>query len=697
MTTSLMPQPLMRFYTNAGLPAAGCKLYTYEAGTTTPKEAFTDPAGLVPHENPITLNANGEALVYWDGNYRLDLRTPLGAQIAGFPVDNFQTQNGQIEGLVLNLAGSNGATLIGRGTGTVNSALESLESTTARLLGVTPAERPSHPVFLEQHFSSFFGRGMLTSETINVTTEQALVGSFAAGAATLVMSNASQVAIGSTVTVKHDNGKYATYFVDSKSANNIGIRPGLRYSCATSAARIERTWYNRAHPGKFYMRELGQRIAHSTELDCSMPHGNRVLFTNFGTDSLTAVGGAAINYYNANNLGEGGGVTDPVRFGPGRTAFVDGITTAGKGAETAMFNVSGVAHGVAKVAFIAQGTGTTFRIEVVDENGREVGKYVIPAGADHRVMRIYTVPCAFGNATQVKVRVICDTYTVSAYFALGQIDVFDAPKSAGKIVGQRGAKIVCIGDSWTAGDMRNDIEREPITQQLALELPYATVINAGVGGNTIGNMLARFDTDVAPHNPDYVVIETGTNESYNPLSAVFEPNAINAFIDALRQMINKVVAIGARPIIVGVPALAQSDADVPAFAEWLLNDRAKAYAKAVFEHMGRQPVVTFEDTTVTSANGVAVKLADGTLICRHTVSVATTAALTLASVVWDFPVSFVAPPKVSTTLSNFSSNQVISTGLTGAATAAQATVGIVSGTAAFSGTVDVIAVGRWRT
>lgn len=697
MTTSLMPQPLMRFYTNAGLPAAGCKLYTYEAGTSTPKAAFTDPAGLVPHENPITLNANGEALVYWDGNYKLDLKTALGVQITGFPVDNFQTQNGQIDGLVLNLAASTGATLIGRGTGTVKTALDSLDASTARLLAIAPAERPSHPAFIEQHLTSFFGRGMLTSEVINVVTEQAFVGSFAAGVATVVMTNAAQIAVGSTVTIKHDNGKYATYFVDSKATNNIGIRPALRFACTTAAAKIERTWYNRAHPGKFYMRELAQRIANGTELECAMPHGQRVLFTNFATDTLTAVAGAVINYYAASNLGEGGGVVDPVRFGPGRTAFVDSITATGKGAETALFNVSGVAHGVAKVAFLAQGTGTSFRIEVIDQSGREVGKYVIPAGADQRVMRIYTVPCDFGNATQVKVRVICDTYTVASYFTLGLIDVFEAPKSAGKIIGQRGAKIVCIGDSWTAGDIANDIEREPITQQLAFELPYATIINAGVGGNTLTNMLARFDTDVAVHNPDYVVIGTGTNESYNPLSGVFDPNAIDAFVNFFRQMINKIVAIGARPIIVGVPALAQSDADVPAFAEWLLNDRAKAYAKAVFEHMGRQPVVTFEDTTVTSANGVAVKLADGTLICRHTVSVATTAALTLASVVWDFPVSFVAPPKVSTTLSNFSSNQVISTGLTGAATAAQATVGIVSGTAAFSGTVDVIAVGRWRT
>lgn len=86
-----MPSPLFRSHTNAGHVAAGCKLYTYEAGTTTPKQTFQDAAGLVPHENPITLDSKGEALIYWDGSYRIDLKTDKGAQISGYPVDNFTT------------------------------------------------------------------------------------------------------------------------------------------------------------------------------------------------------------------------------------------------------------------------------------------------------------------------------------------------------------------------------------------------------------------------------------------------------------------------------------------------------------------------------------------------------------------------------------------------------------------------------
>lgn len=91
MPTFLMPPARQRGWSNAGAPAAGCKLYTYAAGTTTPKATYQDAAGTIPHENPITLDAKGEALIYWDGNYRVDLRTAAGAQITGYPVDNFQT------------------------------------------------------------------------------------------------------------------------------------------------------------------------------------------------------------------------------------------------------------------------------------------------------------------------------------------------------------------------------------------------------------------------------------------------------------------------------------------------------------------------------------------------------------------------------------------------------------------------------
>lgn len=86
-----MPPANQRGWTNAGAPAANCLLYTYEAGTTTPKATYTDAAKTAEHENPIRLNAKGEALIYWEGAYRIELRTAAGVLVTGYPVDNYET------------------------------------------------------------------------------------------------------------------------------------------------------------------------------------------------------------------------------------------------------------------------------------------------------------------------------------------------------------------------------------------------------------------------------------------------------------------------------------------------------------------------------------------------------------------------------------------------------------------------------
>jgi hypothetical protein len=48
-----------QFFTNSGVPLSGGKLYTYAAGTTTPKTTFTSSSGNTNHTNPIILDSAG--------------------------------------------------------------------------------------------------------------------------------------------------------------------------------------------------------------------------------------------------------------------------------------------------------------------------------------------------------------------------------------------------------------------------------------------------------------------------------------------------------------------------------------------------------------------------------------------------------------------------------------------------------------
>ena len=48
-----------QFFDNNGVPLAGCLIYTYAAGTTTPQATYTTSAGTIAHTNPIVLNSAG--------------------------------------------------------------------------------------------------------------------------------------------------------------------------------------------------------------------------------------------------------------------------------------------------------------------------------------------------------------------------------------------------------------------------------------------------------------------------------------------------------------------------------------------------------------------------------------------------------------------------------------------------------------
>jgi hypothetical protein len=59
VTLSPLGGAASQFFSNAGVPLAGGKIYTYAAGTTTNKATYTSAAGTTAHTNPIVLDAAG--------------------------------------------------------------------------------------------------------------------------------------------------------------------------------------------------------------------------------------------------------------------------------------------------------------------------------------------------------------------------------------------------------------------------------------------------------------------------------------------------------------------------------------------------------------------------------------------------------------------------------------------------------------
>jgi len=83
----LSPLPKMQFFSTAGVPLVGGKLYTYAAGTTTPLATYTSQSGVSANTNPIILDSRGEANVWLSSAaYKLKLTTPADVEI--WTVDN---------------------------------------------------------------------------------------------------------------------------------------------------------------------------------------------------------------------------------------------------------------------------------------------------------------------------------------------------------------------------------------------------------------------------------------------------------------------------------------------------------------------------------------------------------------------------------------------------------------------------------
>ena len=77
-----------QFFDSSGNPLSGGKVYTYDAGTSTPRNTYTDQGAGTPNANPVILDSRGEASIWFSGSYKVVLKTS--ADVTIYTVDNIQ-------------------------------------------------------------------------------------------------------------------------------------------------------------------------------------------------------------------------------------------------------------------------------------------------------------------------------------------------------------------------------------------------------------------------------------------------------------------------------------------------------------------------------------------------------------------------------------------------------------------------------
>jgi|GEM_PF-3100202 len=119
---TLLPEGKQSFTDGAGKPLVGGKLYTYDAGTSTPRPTYADAAGTIANTNPVVLDARGEATIFWSGAYKVVLKDASDNTI--WSVDDVFDEGSSLRS---DLAATGGSALVGfqqAGAGAVSTTVQ---------------------------------------------------------------------------------------------------------------------------------------------------------------------------------------------------------------------------------------------------------------------------------------------------------------------------------------------------------------------------------------------------------------------------------------------------------------------------------------------------------------------------------------------------------------------------------------------
>lgn len=120
------------------------------------------------------------------------------------------------------------------------------------------------------------------------------------------------------------------------------------------------------------------------------------------------------------------------------------------------------------------------------------------------------------------------------------------------------------------------------------------MVNAGVGGNTLREGFARFDSDVLSHRPDIVLIEFGGNDAVSNARHV----PLGEFSSTLKTIMDGLKAIDARVVLLTFPPIIDewhSWGPDPYYAPWGGPDRCVEEYRKITREFARDHGLSLVD------------------------------------------------------------------------------------------------------
>lgn len=120
-------------------------------------------------------------------------------------------------------------------------------------------------------------------------------------------------------------------------------------------------------------------------------------------------------------------------------------------------------------------------------------------------------------------------------------------------------RLLFLGDSITDCDRREEPEGlghgyvRLVAESLRATEPGARVINRGISGDRVRDLVARFDADCLEHRPDLVTIFAGVNDTWRAFDSD-DPTTPRHSAGGLREMLGRLEAeLPGAPVIVILP------------------------------------------------------------------------------------------------------------------------------------------------
>ena len=411
------------------------------------------------------------------------------------------------------------------------------------------------PVIIDTFFGYFLGQPWKSGQSSLTTT---LSASASKGATGCSLTSVTGLVSGTLIIINETD----TYVVNTIVGNDITTYPLMRsaYSSGTTARTV---WYNEYHPGNglsaYGYTGLGKFIANAKRIEYEQPSYN--ILTNPGFEDV---------YTDANGetncpVGWESLIPASLVFGsnPYSSSSIQPHATGGAKGSAIIATAAGA--GLKSDDYLLTPGYYVFRGDFKYTSGKAgdvtIGLYKssddsavwedtftsndIPIdGALKRIAFKFHVPTR-GNCylkiVQAGVNNVTLFYDTFAFYRAYEQDETDA--FIFENVGNE--QIAWLGDSWiNDGFIMSTWE----TQLQSRYLHDFNYINAGIGGDTTDDLVARFQNDVISRRPYMCVVHVGVNDGVNGIAT----NTFLANYDTIIETLQENMII---PVILTVPPL----------------------------------------------------------------------------------------------------------------------------------------------